>query len=298
MDKNRVLGALIGKHVGDSLGATLEFGPASKEWNSHTEIIGGGHFKWNPGAATDDTDLMIALLKSMEYIDGGYSLNYESMVSNYVEWLDKQPPDVGMTTLMGISNLEELHEFSDENIRSCGGTSENSQSNGSLMRCAPMALTMPEKYRQIVTQTMSTHAHPLCVKTDLAFIQVLRRVLWNSASKDEIIEGCIREYDSFPEAHAYLTNYMDFTWDQLKTSGYVLDTIGSALWAFKHTDNFEDGLLNIVNRGDDSDTCGAVTGALLGAYYGYDAIPHRWKTVIEYHDTIVDIVNDLLDVKQ
>lgn len=279
---------LHGLHIGDSLGATLEFGPPSKKWNSHTEIIGGGHFNWESGAPTDDTDLMIALLKSLYMVDGKVDINLETMCKNYVEWLDKEPSDVGMTTMMAISNLEMLTEYSDESIRKCGGTSEQTKSNGSLMRCAPLALMMPNGLDKVTTQTMSTHAHPLCILTDRIFINALSRLLWNSAEPSEIIETAIMQYNEYPEAKLYLEKYMDSPWEDLKTSGYILDTIGSALWALDKTDNFEDGLLHIVNRGDDSDTCGAVTGAVTGAYYGYNAIPERWTSKIRDGHIIAD----------
>jgi ADP-ribosylglycohydrolase len=56
-------------------------------------------------------------------------------------------------------------------------------------------------------------------------------------------------------------------------SGYVVDSLHAALWAFSNHDTFEDVVLAAVNLGDDSDTTGAVAGQLAGAYWGYDGIP-------------------------
>jgi ADP-ribosylglycohydrolase len=63
---SRTLGALLGVHCGDSLGATFEFQPWSqiiRQYpNGLREIIGGGTLNWPVGHATDDTDLTRAVL--------------------------------------------------------------------------------------------------------------------------------------------------------------------------------------------------------------------------------------------
>lgn len=69
---------LLGLHCGDSLGATLEFcSPQAKE-NWQRDIIGGGHFRWKPGDATDDTDLALTILESLE----GNSFNQKLVLIN------------------------------------------------------------------------------------------------------------------------------------------------------------------------------------------------------------------------
>jgi len=55
-----------------------------------------------------------------------------------------------------------------------------------------------------------------------------------------------------------------------------VDSLEAALWAFHHSDSFEDGALAAVNLGDDADTTGAVYGQLAGAFYGVSRIPERW----------------------
>lgn len=60
------------------------------------------------------------------------------------------------------------------------------------------------------------------------------------------------------------------------SSGWVVDTLECALWAFFKYDSWERGALAVVNRGGDSDTAGAIYGALAGVFYGVDDIPRRW----------------------
>jgi ADP-ribosylglycohydrolase len=63
---------------------------------------------------------------------------------------------------------------------------------------------------------------------------------------------------------------------EIKGSGYVIDCLEAALWAFYKTDSFREGCLLAVNLGDDADTTGAVYGQLAGAYYGASGIPKDW----------------------
>ncbi len=78
--------------------------------------------------------------------------------------------------------------------------------------------------------------------------------------------------------------------DEVPTGGFVLDTLECALWAWWHHDDFEEALIKVVNLGGDTDTNAAVAGALLGAQFGLDAIPKRWREKVRWRDdlTVVD----------
>ena len=63
--------------------------------------------------------------------------------------------------------------------------------------------------------------------------------------------------------------------------------------ALKHFDNFEQAMIAAVNHGGDSDSTGAVTGNILGAAIGYEAIPQFFKDDLELHDVILHMADDL-----
>jgi hypothetical protein len=63
--------------------------------------------------------------------------------------------------------------------------------------------------------------------------------------------------------------------DEIKSTGYVVDSLEAALWSFVSTSSFEDAVLKAVNLGDDADTTGAVCGQIAGAYYGESGIPKQ-----------------------
>ena len=64
----------------------------------------------------------------------------------------------------------------------------------------------------------------------------------------------------------------------IRGTGYVVQSMEAALWAFARSTTFRQGALLAVNLGDDADTTGAIYGQLAGAFYGVDAIPAEWRS--------------------
>ncbi|UOF01576.1 ADP-ribosylglycohydrolase family protein [Bdellovibrio reynosensis] len=291
--KDRILGMLWGLHAGDSLGAPIEFLPPSKVWNAHTEMTGGGSFRWKVGEATDDTDLMLCVLRAIE---SPKKFSFDILKKEMLKWLDSKPPDIGTTTIRGLVNLK-----SGLPLRECGYVDNKFQGNGSLMRVAPLCLleeSVVGSYQGglmlglndvIETQTKMTHGHHYCVESDKVLIAALKAIM-RGGSKSSVFQAAQHEaLKSSPYILERLLQIPVTPWENLKTSGFCVDTLCAALWAFLKIDNLEDALVAVVNRGDDSDSCGAVAGALCGAYYGPQAIPERWLSVLEFRDEIKQI---------
>ena len=283
--KDKALGMLLGLHCGDSLGATLEFKNSSKHPNFHTEITGGGMFNWKPGAPTDDTEMMVCLLHSLVRNNGVFSAPLTAKY--YIAWVNTNPPDIGSTVRRGIYKLE-------EGIYDDGDQAVNSQANGSIMRCAPLALFYKFDDLELVShaQAKMTHGHPLCLKLDYIYLTTLSIILNYDLSIDNIL-GHVIEYCKRANLYDFseqVRNIRNVPWSKLKTTGYVWDTFYSALWGLVNTNSAEEAIISVVNRGDDADTCGAVTGALVGAYYGKHNLPIRWLNTLDMGIMIKDLV--------
>lgn len=80
---------------------------------------------------------------------------------------------------------------------------------------------------------------------------------------------------------------------EIKSSGYVVDTLEAALWCFLNTENYRDCVLKAVNLGDDTDTVGAVAGGLAGLYYGMDHIPKEWIEMIPKKEWIMELAEKM-----
>lgn len=84
--------------------------------------------------------------------------------------------------------------------------------------------------------------------------------------------------------------------NDIKSSAYVVDTLEASLWCLFTTTSFKEAVLKAVNLGDDSDTTGAVTGGLAGLYYGLDAIPKDWITVLPNREMVDEICGPNLNI--
>ena len=92
-----------------------------------------------------------------------------------------------------------------------------------------------------------------------------------------------------------LTLFASLAADQIRSGGYVVDTLEAAVWSLIQTDSFESALLKAVNLGDDTDTVGAVTGGLAGLYYGWETIPKDWLNVLQRLDWISGLCENVLN---
>jgi ADP-ribosyl-[dinitrogen reductase] hydrolase len=281
---NKKLACLLGLHCGDSLGATLEFQPPRPRDNFHTEIIGGGSLNWQPGEPTDDTTMMIMLLESL---GTDKTLDIYDLSSRFIDWKMTEPKDMGRTTFYSIMNMIEGKSPSN-----WGMTGEYDQGNGSLMRCAPLSL-IPFSETIINKQTAMTHNTKNCKVSDVILIAAIGDA-YMGLDKDKIYKNMLERIPSdCKKLKSYMESIPETKWDDLETSGYVIHTLKAAFWGLYHTDSFEQALIEVVNRGDDADTCGAVTGALCGAYYGLESIPKRWLKVIKENSKITEFVKRL-----
>lgn len=162
--RSRTLGALLGVHAGDALGATLEFLP----WETirtqhpppahHASITGGGPFSFPPGHATDDTDLTRAVLLAYRTASPSSSTPLSithRAAQNFVDWYTgswpdrvpgDRPLDVGGATAKGIRTFQRTGDATSS------GAGQGSAGNGSLMRCIATGLFQGE-WERMVTES-------------------------------------------------------------------------------------------------------------------------------------------------
>ena len=74
--------------------------------------------------------------------------------------------------------------------------------------------------------------------------------------------------------------------EDIKSSGYVVDSLEAAVWSLVINGSFEETALCAVNLGDDTDTVGAIACGLAGLYYGYQNIPEEWLEKIQKREKI------------
>ena len=106
----------------------------------------------------------------------------------------------------------------------------------------------------------------------------------------------IEEFNKRPLQDPLLEVFYKYTYlnDPITTSGYVVDTLKVALWGIAKNQQFEKGLIHVVNLGGDADTAGAVFGQLAGALYGLETIPDRWKNTVYQNQEIIQLAERLV----
>jgi len=158
------------------------------------------------------------------------------------------------------------------------------------MRCVPHAIAFaddPDTLVQVSRQSSSiTHYDPRCTYGCAILNCTVAGFLRNE--DDPFADALDRVADDVPDELVETLRLVPdlVEEDQLESSGYVVHTLQTALYYAMTADTAEDAIVTAVNRGGDTDTIGAVTGAVAGARFGADALPDRWLNTIDYREDL------------
>lgn len=316
---NRAKGSLIGLAVGDAVGTTLEF--KVRDVKNITDMVGGGPFNLDVGQWTDDTSMALclgyALLQNHNVNDIVDSIKWSQVqLDNYVKWyMNGYCSSNGYCFDIGSTTQSALRAYMKDGVIRNNDHFLDS-GNGSLMRLAPIALYYnAKKVEEFTTlvyaadlSSTTTHASTLCRESCVAFAVLLNRAINGSieidgiepdiqANKTKLLKFSPALWDGLVSEKLVLDvlngSYKNKTREQISSSGYVIDSLEAALWAFWNTDNFRDAILLAANLGNDADTVAAITGQIAGAFYGLDCIPDEWVLKITATDEIQQLAEAL-----
>lgn len=285
MDKReRVLGALFGVACGDALGGTLEFidkEEGKKLYGYHREIIGGGVMQLEPGEVTDDTIMTIAVAEGI--LENPES-PIEAIGKRFVDWYNTNPKDIGMTCRDAIGRFIETDNWDEASLYVHKITGGITAGNGTLMRCIPAALYY-DNYEKMVevtkAQSKITHYDDKASDACVLYNTIVYKYL-NGEEKLDAVRDTIKGYKEYEKVFS-------MNKEELRPSGYVVDSFQCALWCFINYESAEEIICEAVNLYGDPDTIGAIAGGLAGAYYGYNSIPSRWRDKILISDKLMYI---------
>ncbi|MEV8226487.1 ADP-ribosylglycohydrolase family protein [Streptomyces sp. NPDC079167] len=272
----RAVGAVVGSAVGDALGAPFEFGlPGvySARFPDGVGVMCGGG-GWDPGEATDDTQMAVLVGESL--LENG-GLDLPDIFGRFRRWAAGEPKDIGLQTEDVLTSgdpwdLAAALHFQ-VNARAAG--------NGSLMRATTSAVRFARAGR---TATMDaarriaalTHGDRAAWEGTAVFHELVRVAL-EGGDPLAAVEDTLALVHAGHRARWATVLAPDWHPDDAtEFNGAVWPCLGTALWALRTTDDFERALGAAVDVGGDTDTVAAVTGGLAGAMYGIDAVPERW----------------------
>ena len=311
MDTKIIRGMLFGLATCDALGVPVEFYSRSDLKNN--PVVGMRSFgTWQQPAGTwsDDTTLTIAAMESISRLK---RIDFEDIAENFLKWFTHDEFtatgdlfDIGRTTQGSIVR------FSRRILppTKCGATESSSNGNGSLMRILPVPIYLfatrgkisADELKIIHDFSALTHAHAVSKISCGIYSLVAAQILSGKNICDafaagmndaKIFYGFDAEFKHFSRLNK---DFAALPENEIRSSGYVVDTLEAALWCLLNTDNFKDLALKVVNLGGDTDTAGAVAGGLAGMIYGVEEIPAQWLDTLKRRDYLEKIANDFADV--
>lgn len=299
MINDKYRGCLLGLAVGDALGTTLEF-KRPGTFEPINDMVGGGPFRLKPGQWTDDTSMALCLADSLIHLQ---EFNPKDQMDRYILWRDRgYLSSNGLCFDIGGTVSSALRTYQQTGDPIAGSTDPHTAGNGSLMRLAPVPLAYArDKDRAIFMSgesSKTTHGAQECVEACMVMGALIVDAL-HETNKSALF-GFVR--DTVPVTSPAIQDIMQlqyFTYynpPTIRGTGYVVESMAAALWAFHNSDNFRDGALLAVNLGDDADTTGAVYGQLAGAYYGVEGIPEEWLAKLALRELIEGFADKLLTI--
>jgi len=306
MKRNKILGGLFGLCIGDALGVPFESCSRDElKRNPVTAMVGYGVHNQPAGTWSDDSSLTFCLADSL-----CQGFNLHDIAGKFCKWLyEGYWTPYGKTFGVGNTSRQAIFRLTKGvNPEEAGGKSEYSNGNGSLMRILPLAYYLenaeaPKKFEIIHQVSSITHAHPRSQMACAIYIQLAINLLKGDEPK-LAYQSMKATISDFYRKDPYCVGVNDFARilqadisklieDEIKSSGYVIDTLEASLWCLLNNNSYAETVLNAVNLGGDTDTTGAVTGGLAGIYYGYENIPKDWVEQIARKKDIMKLANRL-----
>ncbi len=280
---DRAIGCLLGQVVGDALGGQVEFSAARDTTMSWPEGVrdmrDGGVWRKLAGQPTDDSELALALGRTLV---GQQHYDEQQIAEAYTRWFVSAPFDCGVTTRRALTAAAMAPGRRAE--AALGAADRVSQSNGSLMRVAPIALWAGDPglaAASAISDSRLTHPHPICAIACGAYVAAIAVAL-DGADRAAMLQAAMAVAteggaDGAPVAEVLRFAEAGTAPRSLERDiGWVLLALHNAFFLLASGETVESALIRTSSAGGDADTNGAIAGALLGAADGRAGFPARW----------------------
>lgn len=301
MDVDNARGVLLGLACGDALGRPVEFASASDittEYGRLEEMVGHGTWNQPAGTITDDTEQALCIARSLvEHQE----FDPADVADRFVTWYDSGPFDIGRMTMRSLSRLKHGDKWNEAGQHVWEQSREGQNAgNGSVMRCPPLALPYASDWERLVEvsrqSSLITHADKRCT-IGCAILNLTVAALLEEM--DTPLQDAL-DYVGSDAPDELMTILKPLARNEspetLETSGYVVHSLQTALHDGLLADNAEEAIVTAINRGGDTDTIGAIAGAVAGARFGASSLPNRWLRTIGEDDELGALAEKLVEV--
>lgn len=325
-NKNITRGCLIGGAAGDALGYTVEFCDEQQIFDRFGEN-GITEYMLTNGKAliSDDTQMTMFTAEGLISADGDYVGGIRRAYRDwYITQTTKRPDKADRSCLLqmpemysrrapGLTCMCAIEEGAKGSV---AVPVNDSKGCGGIMRIAPVGLFFSGSSMDIICSDMLaaeaaavTHGHELGYIPAAALAHIIRMVCEGAPLKTAAADSISAMEQLFPDA-VHIGEFKEImelavslseqnvddldAIHQLGAGWVAEETLAVAVYcSLKYENDIEKALTAAVNHGGDSDSTGAVTGNILGAYLGYEAIPQKFREHLELHDEIVSLADKL-----
>ena len=302
---NKIKGTIYGQAIGDALGLATE-GMAEEEISQkypngithYSDIFQDRHRRrWKIGDWTDDTDMMLCIANAVIKDKG---VNLTTIAQNFKDWAMGEPMGIGQTTYKVLNLADYVEKPFDVSKLIWEMSYRKGAANGALMRTSIVG-TFPKAVEECAVNICKlTHYDPRCVGSCVIVSELIHSLIYKDfgLSYHDIFDIAMK-YDKRIIGFIDLSLSPDIRTLELQdqeSMGYTLRCLSAALWAYWHARSFEDGLLAIVRAGGDADTNAAVACSILGAKFGYDAIPEKYKEGLIYRKELDQVITGVANI--
>ncbi|GAB7010738.1 ADP-ribosylglycohydrolase family protein [Halorubrum trueperi] len=259
-----------------------------------------GHGTWNQpaGTITDDTEQALCIARSLAE---QHEFDPSDIAEQFVAWYDSNPFDIGRMTMKSLSRLKhgDGWEEAGQHVWETSPEGQNA-GNGSVMRCAPLAIPYAMNWDRLVEvsrqSSQITHADPRCTYGCTVLNLTVAGLLDDADTplQDALDSVGTSAPDELVTALQPLAR--GDSPDTLETSGYVVHSLQTVLHDGLSAESAEEAIVTAVNRGGDTDTIGAIAGAVAGARFGASALPDRWLDAIDEIGELESIADQLVEM--
>ena len=302
---DKIKGTIYGQAIGDALGLGTEFmDDFDMAWmypnglTHYSEIYQDHHRRrWKKGDWTDDTDMMLCIANAIIKDKG---VNLASIAKNFKDWANGEPMGIGANTYKVLMMGDYVERPMAVSRKVWELSRYRSAANGGLMRTSVVGLLPTDVRESAADICRLTHYDPRCVGSCVIVTELIHAHVYGlPVPTYEQIKTISRKYDDRIAEYITLSQNPDIKALGLQEEGsigYTLKTLAAGLWAYWHAETFKDGLLAVVNAGGDADTNAAVACSILGAKFGFNAIPTEYVQGLIYRDQLEEVANGMMNV--
>lgn len=301
MNKNQIVGGIVGAIVGDALGVPVEFMSRKNLFECPVEDMREyGTHNQPKGTWSDHSSMILCTMDSL--LTG---LNYEDLGQRFCKWLEDgywtpygEVFDIGRTAFNSILSMQ-----SGRAPLESGMDGEYDNGNGSLMRILPLAFYLyeeeHEKRLDIVSKVSSlTNSNEISIFACYLYVEYVIGLLEGLSKRQAYTKiqklkghGCRR--DAFRRIqHGDIST---FRMEDIYSSGYVIHSLEAALWCFITTSSYKECVLKAVNLGDDTNSLASIVGGIAGIFYGFNKIPVQWINCLARKKDILKICDNFVE---